>query len=212
MSSDSTTRLHPLWRKSKGCAECTVCEGSGYQTPPVLFAGNPDAPILALGQNPGEIKESDLARQRWMGIFKSPFCPNPTDYMPLWYLWDFTTSPGYSRMEYIFGRGWILDGVVAWSNVVRCRTKDNGPPSTQMVENCKTWTNALLEGRKAVILVGAVAKNAVLDDDAGKLEWGVPRRHPHLGIALAIKHYVAWSARDEAMYAQAFRRVLEALK
>lgn len=61
-------------------------------------------------------------------------------------------------------------------------------------------------------MVGALARHALLGDDAAKLEWGVPRRHPSLGIILAIKHYSAWSAREEAIYLQAFARVREVLE
>lgn len=204
--------VHPLRVKAANCASCTVCEGNGYQTPPVLFAGNPNAKILAIGQNPGEIKESDTARQRWMDIFNCPYTESVGNYIQAWYTWDFTASPGYSRMAFVFGGAWILDGLVAWTNAVRCRTQGNAAPSLQMVENCRLWTNELLSNREAVVMVGKVARDAILDGDAAKLEWGVPRRHPKLGIVLAIKHYSAWSSRDEAVYAQAFQRVKEALR
>jgi hypothetical protein len=61
-------------------------------------------------------------------------------------------------------------------------------------------------------MVGNVARSAVLGEDAAKLEWGVPRRHPKFGIVLAIKHYSAWASKDEAVYAQAFDKTRKALE
>jgi hypothetical protein len=61
-------------------------------------------------------------------------------------------------------------------------------------------------------MVGLIARNAILGDDSEKLEWGVPRKHPKLGIVMAIKHYSAWEAGEEVAYSDAFKRILEAIK
>jgi uracil-DNA glycosylase len=132
-------------------------------------------------------------------------------FMPAWYLWDFSTSPGYKRMSKVFGEDWLFDKRMLWSNVVRCRTSGNATPSREMLDNCKTWTSELLSERKAVVMVGLIAKDAILGPEAAKLEWGVPRRHPKFGIVLAIRHYSTWEGDEEKTYREAFKRVLEAV-
>lgn len=197
-----------LYDIAEGCASCDVCEGSGYQTPPVLFAGNPDAPLLAIGQNPGEMKESDVNRMAWMHMMEG-MIPDKIlfPFMPFWYQWDFTTSPGYKRLSKVFGNKWVEEGLIAWTNAVRCRTPDNASPPKQMIEACFSWTQQLLEGRKGVIFVGAVARLQVLKERHLRLPWGVPKKHPRLGLILAIKHYSAWSGDDEATYREAVKLV-----
>lgn len=199
---------------SVGCAGCKVCEGAGYQTPPVLYAGNPDAKIIAIGQNPGEIKAADRDRQFWMDAFKRMDVKDVASILPAWYQWDFGTSPGHRHMASVFGSpSWLLDGGIMWTNAVRCRTKNNASPSDAMVTACNVWTESLLEGKKAIILVGNVARSQVLGVDAPKLEWGIPRKHPRFGLVLAIKHYAAWATAEETtQYSEAFRRIVEKLK
>jgi len=185
-----------FWSLAEACAECRACEGAAYQTPPVLFAGNPNAPIVAIGQNPGEIKAADKTRQEWIHIFRTLPEDVVSRVLPVWYVWDFSSSPGYARLAKVFGHDWLLDGSFIWTNAVRCRTERNALPSKEMIDVCGTWTSKLIEGRKAIIMVGAVSRAQVLGDDAKKLEWGAPKRHPTLGYILAIKHYSVW--RNEA--------------
>lgn len=194
---------------ASGCAMCRACEGAAYQTPPVLYAGYPDAPIIAIGQNPGEIKTTDEARNAWLEIFQHSNEEELSKHMAFWYAWDFYDSPGYSRLEKIFGQGWLLEGNMAWTNAVRCRTKGNAPPSGNMITACKTWTEQVIEGRKAIIMVGGVARSQVMGEDARKLEWGSPRKHPDLGFILAVKHYSAWKGTEAKIYADAVKRVKE---
>jgi uracil-DNA glycosylase len=198
------TDLHSL---ALGCASCRVCEGAAYQTPPVFYAGGPNAPILAVGQNPGEFKITDKDRMVWSELFKKADPQDVASLMPLWYQWDFSTSPGYHRLEQVFGLDWLTEGIVMWSNAVRCRTKNNAVPEPQMIESCKVWTNSLLDDRKAIIMVGNLAKHQVLGSEASMLDWGAPRKHPRLGIIMAIKHYSAWEASDAATYSEAFQRI-----
>jgi len=199
-----------LFSLAKGCAECRACEDAAYQTPPVLYAGYTSAPILAIGQNPGEIKPSDKARQDWMDIFVHMPDEDLCDIMPAFYLWDFYSSPGYKRLCNVFGDDWLLKGEMIWTNAIRCRTPGNAQPSDEMLETCKTWTNQLMEGRKAIIMVGGVARQQVLGEDSVKLEWGAPKKHPTLGYILAIKHYAARGWRDDIkMYKQAVDKLKE---
>lgn len=198
-----------LYNLAKGCAECRVCEEAAYQTPPVLYAGQPTAPIVALGQNPGEIKPGDVARQEWMKIFEHLPSSDLHSFIPIWYMWDFYGSPGYKRLSRVFGKDWMLNGEIIWSNVVRCRTILNAAPSIEMFSTCKSWTNQLLEGRKGIIMVGGRARDQILGADARKLEWGAPKRHPELGFILAIKHYAAWEDKEEAL---SYKRAVDKLK
>lgn len=197
-----------------GCADCKVCEGAGYQTPPVLYAGNPNAKVIAIGQNPGEIKATDQDRQFWMTALSRMDAKDVASILPAWYQWDFGTSPGHNHMASVFGSSaWLLNGEVMWTNAVRCRTKNNASPPEAMITACNVWTEALLEGRKAVIMVGNVARQQVLGSEAAKLEWGVPRKHPRFGMVMAIKHYAAWTSSAETkQYAEGFQRIMEKLK
>ena len=196
-----------LYKLAEGCAQCRVCEGAAYQTPPVLFAGHPDASIIAIGQNPGEIKTTDIARRQWMHIFDKVSIDIVYPAMPAWYLWDFYGSPGYARLSKVFGKKWLFDGIMMWTNAVRCRTPKNAKPSKEMMDTCNTWTQQLLEGRKAIIMVGAAARWQVLGKEAKKLEWGVPKKHPRLGFILAIRHYSTWKGEDASLYKEAVKRV-----
>jgi len=202
-----------LWDLASGCAKCRSCEGAAYQTPPLLFAGNPSAPILAIGQNPGEIKASDTARQEWIEIFEHLHVDDVdvvAKILPVWYAWDFYGSPGNGRLGEVFGDRWLLNGRIMWTNAVRCRTPDNEKPDESMVFTCRAWTRQLLEGRKAVIMVGVTARQQILGDKAVKLEWGAPKKHPELGYILAIKHYGAWRGKEEVEgYKKAVDRIKE---
>ncbi len=202
-----------LWDLANGCANCRSCEGAAYQTPPLLFAGNPSAPILGIGQNPGEIKPTDKARQEWMMIFEHLHLDDTSAVariLPIWYLWDFLGSPGNGRLERVFGKSWLLNGEFLWTNAVRCRTKGNLSPHPEMVDTCKTWTDQLVEGRRAIIMMGTMARSQVLGKDAHKLEWGAPKKHPRLGYILAIKHYSAWRGKEEILgYRNAVKRLKE---
>jgi uracil-DNA glycosylase len=186
-----------------------VCDGAAYQTPPTLYAGNHNAPIIALGQNPGQIKKSDHARQRWMKIFEALPASTVNRAMPAWYMWDFHDSPGAIRLAAIFGKDWLFKGDIMWSNAVRCRTLDNARPANEMVDACKTWTDRLIAEKKGIIMVGGVAKHQIMGAETGKLEWGAPKKHPRLGYILAIKHYSAWRGNDTKLYKDAVKRLKE---
>jgi len=198
-----------LYELAEGCAQCRVCEGAAYQTPPALFAGFPEAPILGIGQNPGEIKKTDKQRQIWIKILNFLPVEVAGTVMPAWYMWDIYDSPGHARMSKVFGKDWLLKYEMMWTNAVRCRTPGNESPSREMVATCATWTQHLLENRKAIIMVGAVARHQVLGEDAKKLPWGTPKRHPKLGFLLAIKHYSTWESDDIDLYKEAVKRIRE---
>lgn len=132
--------------------------------------------------------------------------------MPSWYSWDFYGSHAHQMLGFVFGPGWLLKGEIMWTNAVRCRTPDNVTPIPDMIAACSTWTQSLIRDRKAVIMVGGIARNQVLGDDADKLDWGIPRRHPRLGYVMAIKHYAAWKSADAGKYQVAFERIQNRIK
>jgi uracil-DNA glycosylase len=174
-----------------------------------MFAGSPKAPILALGQNPGEIKSSDEQRRVWIETFAQadPGISGPGT--AFWDFWDFIGSHGYQQLTKIFGKDWLMNKKMVWSNAVRCRTPGNATPIDEMIDACSVWTKLMIENRKAIIMVGNVAKHQVLKEKAGDLDWGIPRRHPTLGIVLAIKHYSAWKSGDAESYRKAFKEVVK---
>jgi uracil-DNA glycosylase len=134
-----------------GCSACTQCEGAAYQLPPFLYAGSSTPTVLVMAQNPGEIKEdwrldlSKLIDEKTTG-----------ETLKTIYDIDFITSHGHKQMTKIFGDTWLTNGKFMYTNAVRCRTKDNAPPSNEMIENCLAWTYQL-PIPQIVILMGKIA-------------------------------------------------------
>lgn len=193
------------------CAKCAMCANSRYQAPPALYAGPFDAPVLVVAQNPGEIKEKHRLELADAAHIEAASRADP-NVIRFWYDYDFKTSNGFRSLASIFGPDWLSTGQYVFTNSVRCRTKGNEAPSTEMVDSCASWTRQLVDGRKAVIVVGAVARGQLLGAEAEKLPWGTPRKKGSV-IYLAVKHYSAWGGASEAReYEAAVKRVLEALK
>ena len=139
---------------------CKMCEGNGYQSPPVLMAGCKTAPILIVAQNPGEIKPDDRPRVFWskrMNRYitgpQESLCDDP---IQLWYEWDFGTSYAENRLATLFGKGWLSSDEYLYTNAVRCRTPGNKAPSAEMVENCYEWTKGLFTKEIEEALLDAV--------------------------------------------------------
>lgn len=145
---------YDLWKK---CKDCALCQGSRYQSPPLLgiFSGNP---ILVIAQNPGEAKpdkKEHVQAAELMtdaGQFPGPY--------PLAHLYavDFASSYAYRRgLTQYFGPDWLVR--FDYTNAVRCRTPDNDYPSSEMLVNCgHTYTNKLIRHYDAVIFVGIAAR------------------------------------------------------
>lgn len=195
------------------CALCNLCVGAGHQAPPAMFAGKFDAPILVIGQNPGEMRGDDTKGLWWADklSFVRTHYPKADTVLGLmvknWYDWDFGLSHGNDMLEKLFGFGWLESGKYCFTNAVRCRTPGNAAPSPEMIANCAAWTRMLLINRRATILMGRVALDQTLGEEAGKLGWGMPRKHPRHGVMMAIQHYSTWKGDMTSEYRAAVVRI-----
>lgn len=203
---------NPVRLNSVSCANCQVCDGSRWLQPPDWYCGVFSAPVLIMGQNPGQFHPetsphlAKLVKGMWDSLEDGTATPGS---IKAAYQWMFSLSKAAKFFAELVGDPkWLTSGRFIYTNAVRCCTPNNQRPSAQMQENCKQWTRPLLRSshRKAFILVGTVARDQVLSD---KSPWNVPlsRGDKHL---ICIKHYAALRSTvetDEAI--SAVRRFLE---
>lgn len=197
------------------CWECRFCPGAAYQVPPILYCGYLEAPILVIGQNPGEInyQSNSSHGKKWIKVEEFLKLPNKTaDEIVGFYNWDFGESHGRYMLDRIFGEHWLESGRFCYTNAVRCRTPSNQSPSEIMQASCWNWTKRLLAHRRFVVLMGAVARYQVLGSRAAELPWGASRRLKNGVHVMAIRHYAAWRSTAEINeYQTAFSNTLSKL-
>lgn len=174
------------------CSLCRACEGSAYQTVPMLAAGTLRAtkrPILIIAQNPGEIRADDRIRH-----VMTRMQPATDEGLDLWYSIDFGTSPAAAKMGQVFGEDFVLNPDFVYTNAVRCRTRANATPSDEMITNCIVWTKGLIAMHKprGIVLLGRVAVAQLLGEKEGELPVMTMRKHPTYGPMLALPHHVKW--------------------
>lgn len=168
------------------CAKCRVCQNSGYQAPPALYAGNAFAPVLVVGQNPGEMRdERDIALaecvQNGVDLFD-----NVDALISAWYNFDFGESKACKAfLSQILGEGWLKTGTYAFTNAIRCRTQDNHAPSEEMLYQCMRWTKPLLYGKKVIITMGNMATTQISE---------ILKHNESISVLsrLTIPHYSVW--------------------
>lgn len=180
------------------CAACRQCEGAAYQSPPALFAGNVNAPIMVMGQNPGEIHGDKFRLDMAAEMLKLENIENAGTFIEAWYHADYGSSGNASMVAEVLGEGWLENGTYLYTNAVRCRTEGNHVPTKEMVDTCNTWTRKLFfsHKREGVILLGAIATEQLLGKSIEKLPVGVVRRHPRFGVLLRLSHPSTWKAKD----------------
>lgn len=199
------------------CAACRVCSGAAYQSVPVLGHGpSITAPILGIGQNPGIFDRAKDPDHGWWADAAQLGEPRVVE---LFAQWSFERSAGCKSLAAVFGKDWLSKRLIYWTNAVRCRTPENASPSEEMQTSCALWTNKLLAGRKAVVVMGAVARAQLFGEHADQLEWGKLRFNKKLGVhVMAMRHYAVWGrggsqtkAEEIAQYAETFARLLDAM-
>jgi len=166
---------------------CTACPLAGHQTKPITYAGSFLSKYLVIGQNPGEIRKTDVKRLSLAKVMNSE--PDPFRYRKL-YHHDFETSTAAFRMALIFGPDWINNGDFCFTNVALCRTVGNVMPLQGYVDTCidqnigpfvDLW--AKQANAKAVVLMGRSAQTLLIP-------------YPNLQI-WQIPHYARWNARGQ---------------
>lgn len=193
------------------CATCRVCAGAGHQGHSMLAAGNPDAPIVIVAQNPGEAKSDDKMRLRLLKVFADEATPT-SQLARAVYNVDFSTSYGCKMLGSLLGDDWLDDPRFLFTNAVRCRTAGNTKPSDEMIEKCSVWTRQIVIGRKGLILMGSVAKEQVLGEEAADLPFGEMRKHKTYGVVLSIMHYSAWKGGQAIEYKAKVASMLKELE
>lgn len=198
------------------CAMCRACNGGGYQAPPAFFAGSIEAKVLVIAQNPGEIKETDRFRLMMASSMREYAKRNESfgesEALLRWYQADFASSSMCTRMELVFGKGWISNGKFMYTNSVRCRTIKNEMPTDEMKQNCKTWTDLLIQifKPKAIILAGNLASSQLLtDDEVLKIDVGTAKIHPKYGIVARIQHPSIWTEDSIDVNKRLVKRILD---
>lgn len=205
------------------CAKCRVCKGAAYQSIPLLGSGQflETAPILGIAQNPGKIDGDKDERFIADHIFRKLDEKDvESGLIELYASWGFARSQMRRALNEIFGPDWYENGLFYWTNAVRCRTPKNARPDWDMVDACSLWTDRLLEGRKAVVFVGGVAREQTLPDANKSLPWGTLRFNKKMGLyMLAVRHPAAWgmtkgmSRADEvASYTKEVDRLIKLVK
>lgn len=184
---------------SQVCALCRQCDGAAYQSPPSLFAGSLTAKIVVVGQNPGEIHDTDKFRLA-MGEEMLRLCNenNAGKFFEAWYRADYGSSGNAKMLSEIFGNDWLNSEKFLYTNAVRCRTKANATPGEDMVVACNTWTRKLLfaSKRSGVVLLGNIAASQLLGKHVDKLPVNSVRRHPRYGVLLRLPHPATWKPKQ----------------
>ena len=123
-------------------SNCTRCDLSKSRTRIVVDRGNPAAPILAIGEGPGETEDR-------MGL-------------------AFVGKAGKLLDEIMDAIGIRTDSDMLIANVVKCRPPQNRTPQTPEAEACLPFLKKQISlvKPKFIILLGAVAARHVLAEKA----------------------------------------------
>lgn len=141
MNSSKLEILAPVARDASTCTNCALSE---TRTMVVFGEGNPDAPLMLVGEGPGETE--DLTGRPFVG------------------------RAGALLDECLAENG-ITRSHVYIANVVKCRAciiennrKRNRPPSTAEIEACKPWLLQQINIIKPVVVlcVGAPSANTLI--------------------------------------------------
>jgi uracil-DNA glycosylase len=121
--------------------ECTRCKLSGTRKSIVFGVGDPDAPLMFVGEAPGE--QEDKRGEPFVG--------------PAGELLD----------KMIEAMGWTRDSVYI-TNILMCRPPGNRNPQPDEVESCKPFLEARIRAiaPRIVVALGRPAANTLLGVDA----------------------------------------------
>ena len=123
----------------KGCTKCDLCQG---RTQTVFGEGDPDAPILFIGEGPGQ-NEDEQGR---------PFVGRAGDLLN-----KMIKAMGYDREQ------------VFIANVVKCRPPNNRTPSPAEVDACWDYLRRQIEiiRPRAIVTLGGPAAKMLLNTKIG---------------------------------------------
>lgn len=116
----------------RDCARCGLCRG---RTNIVLPSGDPDSPVVLVGEAPGE--NEDLRGEPFVGRAGT-------------ILNKIMEDVGLDRSR------------VMITNTVKCRPPENRDPSQEEMAACRPFLDSELKGRKAVVGLGRSAVKDLL--------------------------------------------------
>lgn len=181
-----------LWQKIFKCNECQLRKQNIWPSP--FFVGEKyESNVLFIAQNPGwhhyhyELKKPNRIYKEFddkdyiniqKGLEKecsSELSVNYFKSLMQSILWEL-------RVDRIW-RGLIKSGIkselknIAFTNLVKCSTKNNKRPSAKMLRNCKTWIEQEINALKPtyIIFIGKFAYDEcpmeIKEKLAGKNQW-----------------------------------------
>ena len=112
---------------------CTQCPLSRTRTNVIFGEGNPEAPIMIIGEAPG--RDEDIQGRPFVGVSGQ-------------LLDKILAACGFNRQEHVF-----------IGNIIKCRPPDNRVPTPAEAEICMPWLMYQIEiiDPKIIILLGATA-------------------------------------------------------
>jgi DNA polymerase len=123
----------------RGCTKCGLCQG---RTQTVFGEGDPEAPIMFIGEGPGQ-REDELGR---------PFVGRAGELLD-----RMIQAMGYERQQLYI------------ANVVKCRPPNNRTPTAVEVRTCWDYLRRQIEiiVPRVIVTVGGPATKMVLDVSTG---------------------------------------------
>ncbi|MGL5082561.1 MAG: uracil-DNA glycosylase [Microcoleaceae cyanobacterium] len=125
------------------CNQCHRCELGNNRTNAVMGRGNPQAPILLIGEAPGQNEDEQ-------GL-------------------PFVGKSGQLLDKILAAVGLSTEQEVYISNAIRCRPPENRTPTTQEIDACKPYLleQIRLVNPKMILLTGATAVKSLTGDKRG---------------------------------------------
>jgi uracil-DNA glycosylase family 4 len=122
--------FYRLREKVLACTQCPLCHS---RTNVIFGEGNPEAPVMIIGEAPG--RDEDLQGRPFVGVSGQ-------------LLDKILAACGFAREKQLF-----------ISNIIKCRPPDNRVPTPAEAEVCMPWLMNQIEilDPKIIILLGATA-------------------------------------------------------
>lgn len=164
---------------------CRRCKDGCFQTMPQPFLYSCSSKALVIAQNPGMCGNEEI--EAWHSASHDSTLERIQMYEKY-----FLASRAYSELGRLyFGHDWLRgNGPYSYTNIVHCRTRNNGTPSLEMINNCLSYTKKLIDLRnfKLIICVGALARQHI----GWTKEWNKLYRQRETGrLHIAVMHYSA---------------------
>lgn len=187
--SDITERIDELGAKAINCQACELCE---TRTNVVFGEGNPETPLVLVGEGPGA--NEDATGRPFVGR-------------------------AGQLLDQVLRENGITRKHIYICNVIKCRASitENGsvrnrPPKTSEVASCLPWLQQQLEIIKPVVILclGAPAANVIIHKDFRMTkERGIWYSSSYANYAMAALHPAYVLRQDGDTFGEARRSLVE---